>query len=78
MVEAAECGQKEVLEFLIEKGADVNGTHFRFRPLEGAATFGHYECLDVLLQAGADVNAVDSMGCTALFMASISGKCFVC
>ena len=34
MVEAAECGQKEVLEFLVEKGADVNGTHFSFRPLK--------------------------------------------
>lgn len=58
---AAQMGQKEILGFLIEKGAalevktrDVNG----FRPLHLAVDRGSKTCVEMLMAKGVNVNAV--------------------
>ncbi|XP_059146490.1 ankyrin-1-like [Physella acuta] len=72
-------GNKEIVNFLIERGADVNATyqgHFRlswkkstrlFTPLGHAAYHKHTEVLKTLLASGADTGGVDDDGNTALF-----------
>ena len=58
---AAQMGQKEILGFLLEKGAalevktrDVNG----FRPLHLAVNRGNKACVEMLMARDVDVNAV--------------------
>ena len=50
-------GHKEVVELLIDKGADVNakGKYGR-TPLHWAAHQGHWEIAELLIAKGADVN----------------------
>ena len=66
------CGQKEIVELLIVKGADVNakGT-VRTKvggvtPLHIAADKGHKEIAELLIDNGADVNVKDDDGETPL------------
>ncbi|MCB1096737.1 MAG: ankyrin repeat domain-containing protein, partial [Verrucomicrobiae bacterium] len=54
---AAENGQVKVVEFLIGKGADVNGIANGRPPLHRAAEAGHLAVCEMLIEAGADVNA---------------------
>ncbi|KAK2187015.1 hypothetical protein NP493_180g01024 [Ridgeia piscesae] len=52
---AADYGQKEVIEFLITKGADVNANdRYGISPLLSAIYEGHTECVKILLQKGAN------------------------
>ena len=71
---AAERDRKEAIEFLIEKGADVNVVNDMYTGLARAAMYGQYDCVDVLLKAGADVNMFVNMGYTALMYAAQSGS----
>ena len=59
---AAERGQKEAIEFLIEKGAHVNAVNHMYTPLARAAMYRQYDCVNTLLKAGADVNMVVNIG----------------
>ncbi|KAH7109644.1 ankyrin repeat-containing domain protein [Dendryphion nanum] len=55
---ASESGHSEVLEFLIENGAEINA-RTKFDPetaLKTAVRAGHAEIVDLLLRAGADPN----------------------
>jgi ankyrin repeat protein len=63
---AARSGQRELVEFLIERGADVN----QGLPLLGAAFRNRRDMVKLLLDKGADVNAVDKDGRSALWMVS--------
>ena len=65
--EAAVEGRKEVLQLLIEKGADVSMPYGTDTALLAAVTNDHYECVDSLLKAGANVNADNLCGRTTLF-----------
>lgn len=62
---AAENGHDEIVEILIEAGADVDvfewGFLGRYRetPLHKAANEGHIACAQALLNAGADINLKD-------------------
>ena len=64
------------IEFLIEKGANVNAATFqsRYTPLMYAAVGGELENVKVLIANGANVNATDSNGYSALMLAGERGK----
>ena len=62
---AAGFGHTDVLQVLIEKGADVNGNHegtFTKAPLLEAAHGGHAEIVQTLLQNGAHINDIGFAG----------------
>ena len=60
---AAYRGRKEVAEFLIAEGADVNAKRNNgWVPLHHAANKGHMEVVELLIAADADMNAKDNYG----------------
>ena len=60
---AADEGHKEVAEFLIAEGADVNEKRNNgWVPLHHAANNGHMEVVELLIAADADMNAKDNYG----------------
>lgn len=65
---AAEGGNEEVVELLLEKGINANTQDRRLRenPLHWAAPEGHVAMVQYLLKMGADVNTKDRYGRTAL------------
>jgi ankyrin repeat protein len=69
---AAHCGKKEMVEFLLEKGAKSNRKDDTgLTALHEAAKNGHAEIVEMLLTKGkADVNAEDEHGDTALLFAT--------
>ncbi|MDQ7821258.1 MAG: ankyrin repeat domain-containing protein [Candidatus Eremiobacteraeota bacterium] len=79
---AAERGNREIAEFLIEKGADVNATGVTtsdfstegFTPLHCAAFDGAVEVADLLISKGARVFALDTFGRTPLHIAAFRAK----
>ena len=57
LVEAAEKGHHEIIDALIEAGADVDlKNQLGYTALSSASFQGHDKCLHVLVQGGADVN----------------------
>ncbi|CAK9111616.1 unnamed protein product [Durusdinium trenchii] len=71
---AAENGHLEVVQLLLEAGADkdaadANGT----TALHMAAVFEHLEIMELLLEAGADQDAANADGTTALYIAARGG-----
>jgi ankyrin repeat protein len=58
---------KELTEFLLDKGTDVNAlTKDRLTPLHMAAQNGNLEIVQLLLSRNAKIDAVDSQGWTPL------------
>ncbi len=72
---AALKGSEQIVERLIDHGADVNvrNEFLGDTPLEVAATLGHVEVVRRLLAAGADVTIGTECG-TPLHMAAYSGR----
>lgn len=68
-------GNKEVVELLIENGADVNfADECEFRTsLMLASRHGHTEIVKLLIEHGADVNAGDDYDATSLTRAAEAG-----
>jgi len=67
LMTAAFAGQTEIVELLIEKGAELETkNHEGATALYNAAFFAHPETLKALIKAGGDVNAVEKNGRTAL------------
>jgi ankyrin repeat protein len=74
---AAYLGQKDVTEYLLEKGANVNAMAENatgFTPLTGAIANNHLEISKVLVNRGADVNHRYEGGVTPLMEASLNGN----
>ncbi len=69
-------GHTEVVEFLLEHGADIElGNDLNERPLAKAAKFGHYDTVKVLLEHGATANCRDKFGRAPLHDAAMwSGR----
>ncbi|MCP4659101.1 MAG: DUF3667 domain-containing protein [bacterium] len=68
LLSAAEGNVVQVVEELLDEGADVNLT-LRRTPLHVASDKGHTEIVDLLLAHGADLNAQDHLGRVPLFLA---------
>lgn len=67
-VSAVEGNLVQVVEELLDEGADVNLT-LRRTPLHVAAEKGHSEIVDLLVAHGADLNAQDHLGRVPLLLA---------
>jgi hypothetical protein len=67
---ASSNGRKDVVEFLLSKGADKNAINVDgMTPLHLAAGYGHKEVVELLLSNNADVNIKDSHGMTPMRVA---------
>ena len=69
LAEAARSGEKEMVDYLIAKGADVNKG-----ALWWAASFGRVGIVATLVRAGADVNETQGRRHTALMVAARNGQ----
>lgn len=66
---AARGGQLEIMQLLIDRGADVNEYH-NSRPIHGAAQNGNPEVARLLIEKGAYINCQDQLTRTPLFIAA--------
>ena len=66
-------GHKEIVELLIDTGANVNAWSKYGTPLHYAASGGYKEIVELLIAKGADVNVKDVRGETALQKAASGG-----
>ena len=66
-------GRKEIVELLVDAGADVNAKSEKgTTPLHYATVFGHREVAELLIAKGSDVNAKSQDGYTPLDFAEPS------
>jgi len=72
----ADAGKLEMLQFMIEKGADINLIDKRYglSPLFLATFNDHYEVVQALIDAGADWNFRDKDGETVFHATAARGK----
>ncbi|KAK6494429.1 hypothetical protein HHUSO_G1000 [Huso huso] len=76
---AAGFGRKDVVEHLLQNGANVHARDDGgLIPLHNACSFGHAEVVSLLLCQGADPNSRDNWNYTPLHEAAIKGKIDVC
>uniref|UniRef100_A0ABM0N060 Poly [ADP-ribose] polymerase n=1 Tax=Saccoglossus kowalevskii TaxID=10224 RepID=A0ABM0N060_SACKO len=76
---AAGFGRKDVVEHLLQHGANVHSRDDGgLIPLHNACSFGHAEVVTLLLRHGGDANARDNWNYTPLHEAAIKGKIDVC
>jgi hypothetical protein len=75
MIHAGWGGHPEAIQFLLDRGADVNKPNpLGMTPIMFAAYSGHDEAIELLLLKGADVNVSDNIGNTALSYARQKGR----
>jgi uncharacterized protein len=71
---AAELGYLEIVDLLLDRGADIEATDdLGQRALLSVARFGRTEVVRRLLDRGADINAVDWSGQSALSNSAVEG-----
>ncbi|XP_036428039.1 poly [ADP-ribose] polymerase tankyrase-2 isoform X2 [Colossoma macropomum] len=76
---AAGFGRRDVVDYLLEHGADVHARDDGgLISLHNACSFGHAEVVSLLLHHGADANSRDNWNYTPLHEAAIKGKIDVC
>jgi len=74
LINAAHCGRKDVVELLLNNGADVNAkSNDGWSALTYAARNGRKDVVELLLNAGTDINAKDNYGWSALMYAVAYG-----
>lgn len=76
LIAAISVGQREVIEELVARGADVNFNPggFHSAPLVLAAAEGEQDVVRMLLNAGANINQIDGGGNTAIRAAVLGGN----
>ena len=76
---AAKHGQKDLIEFLLQQGGDVNDVDLdsvyprRWSPLHAAVEARQNDIISIFLNHGADCNVLDENGSTALAVAEAKG-----
>ena len=71
---AAEAGNEQIVQFLLEKGTDINARDgSQNTPLHRAASYGHEQVAQLLLSTGADIEARDEDQRTPLHHAAENG-----
>jgi ankyrin repeat protein len=75
LIAAAFYGRKEIIDLLLEKGADINRSEERMgaAPLVSAIVAGEPEIASYLIDLGADVNHQTNDGSSALLFAAAQG-----
>jgi ankyrin repeat protein len=66
-------GNREMVQLLIDNGADVNMGYWNGTPLLVAAAAGHTDVVKLLIDKGANINASDDRGRTPLSRAQQQG-----
>lgn len=59
----------DIIDYLLEHNADVNGKNYRYTPLNTAINYGELDVVKCLLKHGADVNNADENGNIPLMVA---------
>jgi beta-lactamase regulating signal transducer with metallopeptidase domain len=59
LIAAAHQGQAQIVEFLLDRGTDINATNGSWNALIAAAHQGHEKLVGLLLDRGADINATN-------------------
>jgi len=73
--EAVDSGHKELVQYLLDKGADINAKERQgWTPLHMASAAGEREIVELLLTKGAALNVGDIRGGTALWYAKERGN----
>jgi ankyrin repeat protein len=71
---ATKTGRLDVIQRLLDGGADVSGLDSALRtPLDLASKYGELEIAEILVQYGAEVNTRDYFGRTPLLKATLNG-----
>ena len=74
LLEAANAGHDEAIEFLLKLGFDVDHCNEKGRTaIMLASAHGHKEIIQTLVSSGGNVNMQDNKGWTALMLASLNG-----
>jgi ankyrin repeat protein len=71
---AVAAGQREIVELLLERGADIDGGRVSHTALHAAAFFGHAGLAELLISRGADLQARDHQNRTPLQIAVENGQ----
>ena len=64
-------GKEKVVEFLVDKVDNINGTSDYGTPLMAAVVKGNIEIIEMLIAGNADTNIADANGTTALHYATL-------
>lgn len=67
-------GDKNLVELIIDRSADLSATTRGFTPLMSAAWYGRVDMMRIMVKNGADLNARDDYGRTALMLAVSQNK----
>lgn len=71
---AIQCNEPEIVQAMINSGADVNGDFANTTPLIRAISSSHPEIVEILIKAGADISKKASNGDSPLQVAMLKNR----
>ncbi|AFZ81299.1 ankyrin repeat domain-containing protein [Theileria equi strain WA] len=75
IIQAAKLGKENILQMLIEKGADVNNhDSYGITALHASSEEGHLACMEILISNKADLNKQDNGGRDPLHLACMENR----
>ncbi len=72
---ASYCGHKNIVEYLIDNGANINSSNKnKITPLFIASYYGYFDIVQILVENGANMSQTNINGESPMFAAASSGK----